>query len=153
MSKESRIEKVLWSIALPGFGQILNGKLLKGAFLIVLEVIINIQANLNKVIIYSFQGNIQAAIENTNYSWLMFYPCLYMFAIGDAYRDAGGINSPYSFLPFVFSAYLGTIGLVYSSNLVLFGVLFGPVFLPIIFLILGIGIGALIKITLVKIKL
>nr|WP_106782864.1 hypothetical protein [Lysinibacillus timonensis] len=146
MSKDSRIEKVLWSIALPGFGQILNGKLLKGAFFIGLEIVINIQSNLNEVIIDSFQGNIQAAIENTNFNWLMFYPCLYMFAIGDAYRDAGGVNSPYSFLPFVFSAYLGTIGLIYSSNLKVFGVLLGPVFLPILFLILGAGIGILIKI-------
>lgn len=148
MSKEGRIEKVLWSIALPGFGQILNGKFLKGISLIGLEVLINVQSNLNQVIIFSFQGNIQAAIESANYGWLMFYPCLYMFAIWDAYRDGEGEIPSYSFLPFVFSAYFGTIGVIYSSNLEVFGVLFGPVFLPILFLIIGIGIGLLIKIIL-----
>lgn len=74
MADKGIVEKLLWSIALPGFGQVLNGKLFKGIFLIGLEVVINIQSNLNKVIIYSFQGNIQAAIEKVDYAWLMFYP-------------------------------------------------------------------------------
>ena len=128
MSREGRIEKVLWCIALPGFGQILNGKFLKGLLLIVLEVLINIQSHFNKVIIYSFQGDIQAAIDHVNYDWLMFYPCIYMFSIWDAYRDAGGGKTPYPYLPFAFSAYFVTIGLIYSSNLEIFGVLLGPIF-------------------------
>ncbi|MFC7686992.1 hypothetical protein [Ureibacillus sp. GCM10028918] len=153
MSKENRVEKILWSIALPGFGQLLNGRFLKGLLLIVLEILINVQSNLNNSIIYSFQGEIQLAIDQTNYQWLMFYPCLYMFSIWDAYREAEGETSPYSFIPFVFSAYFGTIGVIYSSSLMVFGVQFGPVFLPILFLILGIGIGVLIKITLRHMKL
>ena len=52
MSKEGRIEKVLWSIALPGFGQLLNGKFLKGLLLILLEFLINVQSNFNQAIIY-----------------------------------------------------------------------------------------------------
>lgn len=67
-------EKLLWSIALPGFGQILNGKLIKGIFILFLEILINVQANFNEVIILSFHGDIVSAIEQTNYPWLMFYP-------------------------------------------------------------------------------
>jgi len=145
MSMEERIEKVLWSIALPGFGQILNGKFFKGLLFIILEFLINVQSNLNQMIIYSFQGDIQSAIEQTNYQWLMFYPCLYMFAIWDAYRDAGGGKSPYSFLPFVFSAYFMTVGLIYSSSLKLFGSLLGPLFLSLLSVIPGIGVGLFIK--------
>lgn len=152
MSMEERIEKVLWSIALPGFGQILNGKFFKGLLFIILEVLINLQSNLNQVIIYSFQGDIQSAIEQTNYQWLMFYPCIYMFAIWDAYRDAGGGKSPYSFLPLVFSAYFMTIGLIYSSSLKIFGVLLGPLFLSILSVIPGIGVGLFIKIILENLK-
>ncbi|MBU8878230.1 hypothetical protein BGM26_04390 [Bacillus sp. FJAT-29790] len=153
MTKEGRVEKVLWSIALPGFGQLLNGKFPKGLLLILLEVLINVLSNFNQVIIYSFQGEIQLAIDQTNYQWLMFYPCLYMFSIWDAYRDAGcGANVPYSFLPFVFSAYFVTVGLIYSSSLKIFGVLFGPVFLPMLFLIPGISIGFLIQIVLRNLK-
>ncbi|MBZ5749555.1 hypothetical protein [Metabacillus rhizolycopersici] len=142
------MEKLFWSIAFPGFGQILNGKLVKGFVLIFLELLINVQANFNKVIMLSFHGDIISAIEQTNYQWLMFYPCLYMFAMWDAYRDAGKGKSPYSFLPFVFSAYFVTVGLIYSSSLKVFGVLFGYVFLPMLFLIPGISIGFLRKIAL-----
>ncbi|USK61937.1 hypothetical protein [Peribacillus asahii] len=149
---EERIEKVLWSIALPGFGQILNGKFFKGLLFIILEFLINVQSNLNQVIIYSFQGDIQSAIEQTNYQWLMFYPCIYMFAIWDAYRDARGAKSPYSFLPFVFSAYFMTVGLIYSSSLKIFGVLLGPLFLSLLSLIPGIGVGLFIKIILGNLK-
>ncbi|WP_019390880.1 hypothetical protein [Priestia filamentosa] len=138
-------EKLLWSIALPGFGQILNGKLIKGIFIHFLEILINVQANFNEVIILSFHGDIVSAIEQTNYPWLMFYPCLYFFAMWDAFKDAGGGKEPYSFLPFVFGAYFVTVGLIYSSDLKLFGVLFGPVWLPMLFLIPGVGIGLLGK--------
>jgi hypothetical protein len=64
----------------------------------------------------------------------MFYPCIYLFAMWDAYRDAGGGKSPFSFLPFVFSAYIGTIGVIYSNSLKFMDVLLGPVFLSILFL-------------------
>jgi len=146
MLKERIIEKVLWSIALPGFGQLLNGKFLKGLLLIILEVLINVQSNFNKVIIYSFQGDIQAAIDHVNYDWLMFYPCLYFFAMWDAFKDAGGGKERYSFLPFVFAAYFVTVGCIYSSDFQLFGVLLGPIWLPILSIIPGLSVGIILRI-------
>lgn len=138
-------ETLLWSIALPGFGQFLNGRLIKGIVLIILEVLINVQANFNLAIISSFQGDIPLAIQQTDYQWLMFYPCLYFFAMWDAWKDAGGGKHPYSFLPFVFAAYFVTIGLIYSSSLTLFGVLFGPVWLPMLFLLPGLAVGFILQ--------
>jgi hypothetical protein len=79
-----KIEKLLWSIALPGFGQLLNHKYIKGILLITLEFLVNVLSNFNKAIILSFQGDILSAIKITNYQWLMFYPCLYFFAMWDA---------------------------------------------------------------------
>ncbi|VEF46148.1 Uncharacterised protein [Bacillus freudenreichii] len=145
-------EKLLWSIALPGFGQLLNGKFLKGTLIIFLEFVINVQANFNKVIILSFNGQIEEAIHQADYGWLMFYPCVYFFSIWDAFKDAGGDKKPYSFLPFVFSAYFVTVGVIYSSSLKIFGVLFGPIFLPMLFLIPGISFGLLFKIVLTRYK-
>jgi TM2 domain-containing membrane protein YozV len=55
-------EVLLWSIALPGFGQFLNGKLIKGIVFVFLEFLINVNANFNVVIISSFQGEIEKAI-------------------------------------------------------------------------------------------
>lgn len=151
MGKSKQIEILLWSIALPGFAQILNGKLFKGLLFIGLEFLINVQANFNEVIILSFHGKIEQAISQTNYQWLMFYPCLYMFAMWDAYRDAGGGKEPFLFIPFVVSAYFGTIGLIYSPTFSIRGMLFGPLWLPIIFLLIGFSVGTIIRTFLIKI--
>lgn len=151
MEKKSKhIESLMWSIALPGLGQLLNRKYLKGIVFIFLEFLINIHSNLNFVIVLSFHGEMQRAIQETNYGWLMFYPCIYLFAIWDAYKDAGGGLAPFSFLPFIISAMLCTIGVIYSPLLTIFGVLLGPVFLPILFILLGIGFGILLRKIIIK---
>ncbi|MFS0671563.1 hypothetical protein [Ornithinibacillus sp. 179-J 7C1 HS] len=150
MSKDRKLEVLLWSIALPGFGQFLNGKLFKGTVLILLEFIVNVKSRLNYAIIPSFHGDIHAAIASVEYQWLMFYPCIYLFAIWDAYRDAGGGEEPYAFIPFVFSAYIGTIGVVYSSTFNIYGLYLGVIWLPIIFLIVGFLIGKGIRVFLLN---
>jgi hypothetical protein len=144
MSKD-QIEKLLWSIALPGFGQLLNKNYVKGLLLIFLEFLINLNSSFNQIIMLSFHGEIQEAIRLTNYGWLMFYPCVYMFAIWDAVRGAEGKLSAFSYIPYVCSAYLITVGVMFSNTITIFGVLWGPVWLPILFCFLGIGIGQLFK--------
>lgn len=144
VKKSRKMEALLWSIAFPGFGQFLNHKYFKGVVLLLFEFLINVQGRINSAIVHSFNGNIFAAIEESNYLWLMFYPCIYMFGIWDAYKDAGG-DQPYLFLPFVFAAYIGTLGVVYSPTFQLFGYYLGPIFLPIICLLLGYLIGWLLK--------
>ena len=138
-------EKLLWSIALPGFGQLLNRKYIKGILFILLEFVINVQANFNEIIMLSFQGDIEKAIVQADYQWLLFYPCLYFYAMWDAYKDSGGGKEPFSFLPFVFSAYLVTVGCMYSSIFRIFGILLGPVWLPMLCVIPGIIIGLFLK--------
>lgn len=138
-------EALFWSIAFPGFGQFLNGKLIKGIVFIVMEILINVMANFNTIIISSFHGEIDQAIQQTNFLWLMFYPCLYFFAMWDAYKDAGGGKGRFSFLPFVFCAYFVTVGLIFSTKLRIFAVLFGPVWLPMLFVIPGVLVGLLLK--------
>jgi hypothetical protein len=144
---KNAFEKLLWSIALPGFGQILNQKYIKGILFIFLEFLVNIQSNFNEAIISSFHGNIETSIVQINYRWLMFYPCLYFFSMWDAVKDANGkeVISPFLFLPFVFAAYFVTVGLIYSTKIKLFGLLLGPIFLPMLSVIPGVLIGLSIK--------
>jgi hypothetical protein len=139
------LETLFWGIALPGFGQLLNGKYVKGIALIALEILVNMGASLNLIIISSFQGNIEAAIGQADYQWLMFYPCLYMFSIWDGFKDAGGGQSRYAALPFVFCAFFGTVGIIYSPMMRILGVLLGPVWLPMGFAFLGLGFGFFLK--------
>jgi hypothetical protein len=135
----------MWSIALPGFGQYLNGKYFKGTILLILEFLINVQAHFNQIILLSFHGEISDAIKHADYQWLMFYPCLYFFSMWDAVNDAGGWKDPYSFLPYVFATFFVTVGLIFSSNLTIFGVLLGPVWLPMLFVFPGVIIGVSIR--------
>ena len=138
-------EKLLWSIAFPGFGQLLNGKYLKGIIFISLEFIINVQSKFNHIIYLSFNGEISKAIEHTEYQWLMFYPCIYFYSMWDAYKDAGGGKEPYSYLPFVMSAFFVTVGLMYSAKVKIFGIYLGTVWFPILCVIPGIMVGFLLK--------
>ncbi|MHC5531829.1 hypothetical protein [Priestia megaterium] len=150
MRKTTKLEAVLWSIALPGFGQLLNGQLIKGLTFIFLEFLINTKSSFNNAILYSFLGQINKAIEVVNYQWLMFYPCVYMFAMYDAYKYSTK-NTPYlSFLPFVGGAYTVTVGLMYSSKLHFGEVLLGPIWLPIIFLVPGLILGFIVRYLLMK---
>lgn len=149
-NKDKIIESILWSIALPGFSQVLNGRLLKGFLFIGLEIVINVMANFNEIIRLSFIGNIESAISQANYQWLMFYPCLYFFAMWDAFKEAGGGKKPYSYLPFISSALLVTVGIMYSTHAKVFGILLGAVWFPMLCVIPGLIIGLSLKIILNK---
>jgi TM2 domain-containing membrane protein YozV len=115
------MEKLLWSIALPGFGQFLNGKYVKGIVLLILEFLVNVQANFNEIIILSFHGDIEKAIVQADYQWLMFYPCLYFYTMWDAFKDAGGGKDRYCFLPFVFAAYFVTRSYLFIKTKAIWG--------------------------------
>ncbi|GIO24850.1 hypothetical protein [Oceanobacillus sp. J11TS1] len=150
--KSKKLEAVLWSIALPGFAQLLNHRYIKGILFIGLEILINVMGNLNTVIILSFHLKIEEAIAQTNYLWLMFYPCLYFFTIWDAYKDAGGGEKPFAYLPLAFTAYFVTVGVIFSPNLTIFGHFIGPVWMPILSTPIGLAIGGLIRWFLLKIN-
>ncbi|RPF50576.1 hypothetical protein [Aquisalibacillus elongatus] len=143
--RNKKLEVLFWSIAFPGFGQLLNHQLIKGITLIILEVVINVFSKFNMAIMYSFLGEIDKAIQVVDYQWLMFYPCIYFFGIWDAYKYAEGEEKPYEFLPFVFSAFFVTVGLMYSYRTEVLGFIIGPVWLPILFLIPGLAVGLFIR--------
>ncbi|MDN4074337.1 hypothetical protein QYF49_15220 [Fictibacillus sp. CENA-BCM004] len=138
-------ERLLWSVALPGVGQLLNKDYIKGFLFLLLEMIINLQANFNQIILLSFHGRIEEAMSATHYNWLMFYPCFYFFSLWDAYKNATDSSSKFAFFPFVFAAFSVTIGLIYSPVLYVFGKLWGPVWLPILFLFPGLMIGFIFR--------
>ncbi|RKQ34580.1 hypothetical protein [Oceanobacillus halophilus] len=150
--KSKKLEAILWSAALPGFAQLLNKRYVKGLLLVGLEFVVNVLGNFNTIILLSWNFKIEEAISQTNYQWLMFYPCLYFFAMWDAYKDAGGgRDKPFAYLPLVFSAYFVTIGVFYSPKLSLFGHLIGPMWSGFLFLPIGLAIGAIIRTILLKI--
>ena len=148
--KLTKLEAVMWSIALPGFAQLLTGNLIKGILFVLLEFLVNVYSNFNKGIMYSFLGEPEMAMKVLDFQWIMLYPFLYMFAMWDAYRSVMPEEEKLTFLPFVFSAYFVTVGLMYSPKFKLFGVFPGPVFTPMMFVIPGVVSGFLIRWILLK---
>ena len=151
-SSITKLEAILWSIALPGFPQLLVGLWFKGTLFVLLEIVFNVQSNFNQAIMYSFLGETERAARTINYQWLMFYPCLYMFAMWDAYKISMEKEEQYAYLPFVFSAYFVTVGLIYSPKVYVFGQFIGPIFLPMLFVIPGVGIGLVLKRIFIRMK-
>lgn len=95
-------------------------------------------------------GNTEMAVKETNYEWLMFYSCIYVFGIWDAYKYAEPQTPAYSYLPFVIAAFLGTVGVIYSPTVRIFGCLLGSIWLPIICIVIGIVLGIVLRLLIIK---
>jgi hypothetical protein len=78
----------VWSVVLPGFGQLYNKDYIIGFVLLGFEFLINLNSNLNLALVYSFTGDFAQAHNVIDYSWGMFYPSLYAFSIWQAINAA-----------------------------------------------------------------
>lgn len=137
-----------WSIAIPGLGQLYNKQYLKGSIFLFLELVINNYANLNWAIYYSWLFDINSAQKILNYHWALFYPCLYVYSIYDAYYDCCAQNkkpmSKWMAIPYILTYVFGTISVIVGSGILPLGGIekLGPIFLPVLVLIIFLGIGS-----------
>ena len=90
---KSPIAAMFWSVVLPGFGQLYNKDYFIGILLLVLEFLINLKSHLNLVLVNTFKGDLLHAHQSVNYSWGLFYPSIYCFAIWHAYNSANTNNN------------------------------------------------------------
>ncbi len=74
-----------WSAAFPGMGHICLGSKLRGLLIMLWELFINVKANLNIAIIYSFTGQFQSAKEILDIRWLLLYTPFYLYTIWSSY--------------------------------------------------------------------
>lgn len=77
---------VWWAMSFAGFGQMMVGSYVKGYVLVLLEIIINMEANLNKAIVYSFIGEFDLAKNVLDTRWLLAYVLIYVYGIWDSYN-------------------------------------------------------------------
>jgi len=147
----SPLMSALWSVAIPGFGQLYIGDYLVGFLLVAMELIINIKASLNLAILYSFRGEYQNAIDVADFQWILFYPCLYAYSIWHAYNEAMEINRGLNQVKegrvstntkyngfFIGVAIGGTLGVIYSYEI-------SPIFCGILGGITGGLLGSVIE--------
>lgn len=108
----------LFSILMPGFGQIYNRQFVKGIFFIVIEHFDNTVARMNEAIQLDFNGFHQQALEKVSYDGLLFYPGFYVYVVWDAwYYAKKGANKTTSALPFLIAGFLGEFGAIFASKL------------------------------------
>jgi hypothetical protein len=92
---KSPVAALVWSLVLPGFGQLYNKNYFIGGVLIVFEILVNVYSNLNLAILYSFRGDFLQAHEIIDYQWGLFYPSLYCFSLWHAYNTAKANNAQF----------------------------------------------------------
>ncbi|MFZ5633625.1 MAG: hypothetical protein ACOY40_12355 [Bacillota bacterium] len=81
-----------WSVALPGLGHLCQGNYVRGLMLMSWEILVNLKANLNLSIMYTFTGRFEKAGEVLDSGWALFYGVIFFFAVFDSYRTAVEVN-------------------------------------------------------------
>ena len=113
-----RVISALFSMLMPGFGQIYNRQFIKGIFFVILEHYVNASANINKAIQLDFNGFHQQALEAVIYDGLLFYPGFYVYAVWDSWFYAKvGANKTKTAIPFIISGFLGEFGSIYATKI------------------------------------
>lgn len=108
----------LFSILMPGAGQIYNRQFIRGIVFIIIEHFDNVTGKINKAIQLDFNGLHQQALETLHYEGALFYPGFYVYVVWDAWYFAKeGANKTTTAIPFIIGGFLGTIGTIYAAKL------------------------------------
>lgn len=107
----------LFSMLMPGFGQIYNHQFLKGVFLLAVEHYDNVFGKINTAIHLDFNGFHQKALEAANFQYVLFYPGFYAYTIWDAwYHAKPNANKTTSAIPFFIGGILGEFGAIFATR-------------------------------------
>lgn len=90
---KSPVSALVWSLAMPGFGQVYNGQVILGLIFMFWELGSNLLSGLNLSIMESFHGDFQKAHDVIHYEWGMYYPSVWAFSMWQAYNKAKTINA------------------------------------------------------------
>jgi hypothetical protein len=91
----------LFTLLMPGCGQIYNGQIIKGIFFLIIEHYDNAFGKINKAIYLDLNGLHHEALNVVNFQYLLFYPGFYAFCTWDAWfhakPDADKVNTTIPF--------------------------------------------------------
>ena len=117
-SDEMRIVAALFSMLMPGFGQIYNNQLVKGVIFVIFEHFDNILGNINRAVYLDLNGFHQQALDQAVYEYVLFYPGFYVYVVWDAWFHAKeGADKAKTAIPFIIGGFLGLFASIYSSML------------------------------------
>jgi len=113
-----RFAPALFSIFLPGCGQIFNGHVLRGILFLLIECVINVAGRINAAIHADFMGRHQEALAIVNYDYMLFYPPFYVYVTWDAvYHARPGLRKGPSAVLFLIAGIAGEMGAIYADLL------------------------------------
>jgi hypothetical protein len=108
----------LFSMLMPGFGQVYNGQFMKGVFFVIVEHFDNVFGHINQAIHLDFNGLHQQAVEATNFEYMLFYPGFFAYCVWDAwYYAKPNADKSKTAIPFVIGGFLGSIGAIFGNRL------------------------------------
>ncbi len=85
----------MWSALFPGFGHLLLSRYIRAIVLFLWEIFINLRAQINMALFYSFLGQFDLARDVIDIRWSLLYIPTYLFAVWDSYMLAVDMNKQY----------------------------------------------------------
>jgi hypothetical protein len=108
----------LFSILMPGLGQVYNRQFVRGIVFLIIEHYDNAFGHLNAAIHLDFNGFHQKAVEAIDFQNLMFYPGFYSYCVWDAWYFAKpGADKVKTAIPFIFGGFIGEFAAIYASRI------------------------------------
>lgn len=95
LDKRNPVMAVLWSLFIPGLGQLYLHRIVTAFFVIVWLVVFFYYSHGLEAISLLFLGEIEKATSVIDPEWLLFFPSLYGFAIFDSYINTVENNKLY----------------------------------------------------------
>ncbi|AYA75708.1 hypothetical protein DOE78_09790 [Bacillus sp. Y1] len=95
LDKRSPLMAVIWSLFVPGLGQLYLHRIVTAFFVIVWTVVFFYFSHGLEAISLLFLGKIKEATTVINGEWLLFFPSIYGFAVYDAYINTVENNKLY----------------------------------------------------------
>ncbi len=93
IDKRSPWVAALWSLMMPGLGDIYNRKIPSAVFILVSWILICYKSHILNAIVYSFTGHFVQATAALNIEWTLFLPSILGFAIYNAFNIANDRNT------------------------------------------------------------
>ena len=95
LDKRNPVMAVLWSLFIPGLGQLYLHRIVTAFFVIVWVIVFFYYSHGLEAISLLFLGEIEKATSVIDPEWLLFFPSLYGFAIFDSYINTVENNKLY----------------------------------------------------------
>jgi hypothetical protein len=85
LDKRKPWNAVIWSVLMPGLGQILVGRVPMAFFILAWWIAISYNSHLIEAVHYTLLGNFRQATAVSNPQWVLYMPSIYFFAIYDSF--------------------------------------------------------------------